>query len=121
MVNKTVKNQFWVCCVGALSLSCFANEQSTIGLVDPTQPLQGVTSTDSDTKNAGWSLQGIFIGERGRLAIIDGQVVRAGDDVGGATIESIGDNRVILDNDNESVELRVRNGFLTPSSPEEKR
>jgi MSHA biogenesis protein MshK len=56
---------------------------------------------------AGLRLQGIRSDGRGRLAVLNGQAVRVGQEVGGAVVTGIGRDSVTLSRDGRSSELKL--------------
>ncbi|HAJ57812.1 MAG TPA: hypothetical protein DCL35_08665 [Candidatus Omnitrophica bacterium] len=57
------------------------------------------------------SLEGIMYDPKGdSMAIINGELVRAGDVVGSALVSSIEPNKVVIIQDNEKIEIELRRG-----------
>ena len=86
----------------ALALSLPAGAQP---LADPTRPPPQARLTgaeDAPAATQGPQLQSILIGTRGReVAVIDGQTLRRGDKIHGATLVAISKNQVVLQHGRE--------------------
>jgi MSHA biogenesis protein MshK len=78
-------------------------------LPDPTRPYDYAATVEvqQGTAAADWRLTGIRIRGEDRTAIINGRVVRAGDDLDGAKVVEIGHGQVVLDQDRKRVVLRL--------------
>lgn len=79
-------------------------------LKDPTRPMNWHARSDVSVMAdadpvRGLKLQGIFSASGQRSAMINGQRVVVGDEVSGATVVRIENNRVTLSLDGESIEL----------------
>ena len=75
---------------------------------DPTQPVNYAAPAASDASSSQGTLRlsAVFMGDR-PYAVISGKAVRAGDELGGYRVESIGNGSVVLRNGGESVTLKL--------------
>ncbi len=70
---------------------------------DPTRPANYLTRTlisedlDLPEKVIDWKLTAIQISDRGRTAIVNGRILRAGDEIGNVTVLEITPKSVVLD------------------------
>lgn len=80
-------------------------------LADPMQPPVAPaaphTADDSEGPQAVWRLQGIRIDHRRRSALINGRSVVVGDDVDGAKVLQIEDDRVVIQRGEAPSTLRL--------------
>lgn len=82
---------------------------SAAGLPDPTRPYDFVATVEvqQGPGAADWRLTGIRIRGADRSAIINGHVVRPGDQLGGARVVDIGHSEVVLEESQKRVVLRL--------------
>ncbi|MEX2353012.1 MAG: general secretion pathway protein GspB [Gammaproteobacteria bacterium] len=81
-------------------------------LPDPTRPAQyqsAIVVQDLPTELHDWRVTAIRISAQDRSAIVNGRIVRTGDDIGPATVLEIQPVQVILDYDNTKVAVRLFN------------
>jgi len=77
-------------------------------LQDPMQPIVKVPAADGGrSARPGPQLTGVLISAKRRVAIIDGELYREGDAVGGLEIERIEANAVFLRRGNEAVAIHL--------------
>ena len=74
---------------------------------DPMRPPQARQATTPAAQQS-WDLSSVLIGERRRLAVINDQMVKVGDRVGGARVQRIEADRVILLRGEQSMTLTLR-------------
>ena len=96
--------------LGALGVSGYLHGEPGTDLIDPTRPKgwqAPVLSASADQMPAAMALklQGTFNLAGERSAVISGQRVVVGDEVSGARVLGIGNNKVILQVDGEEIEL----------------
>ena len=98
------KKTFFTCLLIFLSvLPAFAER-----LKDPTKPLQGAVNSESEALTSqGYRLQSIFISGENRRAIISNKKVAVGDVIGEFTVAKILRNKVLLQNETDSLELNL--------------
>ena len=63
---------------------------------------------DPNGNQSNFRLSGIMLSEEGPLAIINNEILKQGDSIGGATINSIGQNEVKLSYQGEELILKVK-------------
>jgi len=84
---------------------------SLAALPDPTRPFTYLSAIQVDREDGAgaiqWRLNGIRIGESKRSAILNGQVVKIGDSVAGATVTEINPAEVVLSRDHQRVVVRL--------------
>ena len=93
---------FLLCCLCVASV--FAGDSDNVEyLIDPTRPLfqsqtgQQVVNTNVEKREQAYQLSSILIRENSRLAVINARQVQVGDQVSGAEVISIENDRVTLD------------------------
>lgn len=77
---------------------------------DPMRPPQARQTTTPAVQQS-WDLSSVLISERRRLAVINDQMVKVGDRVGGARVQRIEADRVILLRGEQSMTLTLRAGL----------
>ncbi len=79
-----------------LMLMLFLNQPAWAELRDPTMPpnYTSATAVTQQVASAGYKLSAIFSGPAGRSAVINGQLVRMGEDVSGGTLLHIDSGHV---------------------------
>ena len=77
-------------------------------LLDPTRPPSPATSASNGKSAAvpSWRLESTLISDYRRVAVINGQKVREGNDVGGARVKVIRRNAVVLMADGREIVLK---------------
>jgi MSHA biogenesis protein MshK len=92
-------------CIGSFGWTTSANAQS---LADPTRPPRIFTQDIDTTETAsGPILQSVLISPGRRVAIISGQTVRVGEQVGTARVVKISDGEVVLRSGSDIQTLRL--------------
>lgn len=101
------------CLFSIIEIVCFANEYnypySPFSERDPLRPLvneNGQLLIEGKKQFKGFSLQGIMCSSEGRSAVINDELYKEGDVVGGYTIQKIDNYEVILEKDEEKVLLK---------------
>lgn len=83
-----------------LALACGASGPARAQLADPTRPppeAQLVAGAQAAPVRSGPQLQSVLNGNHGRqVAVIDGQALRVGDKINGATLVQVGKDQVVL-------------------------
>ena len=83
-----------------LALACAASGPARAQLADPTRPppeAQLVAGAQAAPVRSGPQLQSVLNGNHGRqVAVIDGQALRVGDKINGATLVQVGKDQVVL-------------------------
>ena len=83
-----------------LALVCGASGPARAQLADPTRPppdAQLVAGAQAAPVRSGPQLQSVLNGNHGRqVAVIDGQALRVGDKINGATLVKVGKDQVVL-------------------------
>lgn len=83
-----------------LALTCAASGPARAQLADPTRPppeAQLVAGAQAGPVRSGPQLQSVLNGNHGRqVAVIDGQALRVGDKINGATLVQVGKDQVVL-------------------------
>lgn len=83
-----------------LALTCGASGPARAQLADPTRPppeAQLVAGAQAAPVRSGPQLQSVLNGNHGRqVAVIDGQALRVGDKINGATLVQVGKDQVVL-------------------------
>lgn len=105
-----------LCCACVLASTGFAQEQKYSykfqGKRDPFVPLispAGYLLNLEPEDNNALNLEGIMYDPKGdSIAIINGELVRAGETIGDAVLTSIEPNKVTIIKDNEKVEIDLR-------------
>ena len=76
-------------------------------LPDPTRPANYFTRTiideDLPQQVTNWKLTAIQISDKGRTAIVNGRMVKAGDEIGNVTVLEITPKSVVLDYDGKQL------------------
>lgn len=94
-----------------IGLGDFAN-----AALDPTQPApSAATATTAGTAEATLVLQSIVRGGRYSQAVINGQSLRVGDELGGAKLRAIYPSSVVLERQGQQQVLRLVEPILKPS------
>lgn len=99
-----------------MALACIASiasADSTVGLQDPTRPSgwQAVVSDEDEVierDSLALRFQGVFSRGDDRTAMISGRHVGIGDEIAGARVIDIENNKVTLVRDGETIELASR-------------
>lgn len=78
---------------------------------DPMRPPQARQTTAATPQPPSWDLSSVLISERRRVAVINNQLVQVGDRVGGARVQRIEADRVILLRGEQSMTLTLRAGL----------
>lgn len=109
----------WVLCLlvlGTALLCAWAGQDAFVyddhGKRDPLWPLVSSTGNivnyDKEFQASDLKIEGIILGVNGQnLAIINGQVVKKGDQLGSLAVEEIGKNMVILKQGEQKFELKL--------------
>ncbi len=109
----------WVVCLLVLSTALFcawAGQDVFMyddhGKRDPLWPLVSSTGNiinyDKEFQASDLKIEGIMLGVNGQhLAIINGQIVKKGDQLGSLAVEKIGKNMVILTQGEQKFELKL--------------
>jgi hypothetical protein len=73
-------------------------------------PATATTAQETDTDNnvSEWVLSGIVHGEGSPMAVINGSVYMAGDEIGKVKVIEISEDTVVLEKDTEKIRLRVK-------------
>lgn len=95
---------------GVLGMTGRISSASQANLLDPTRPKDWRASVETQPQTEqqpvqALKLQGIFSVAGQRSAVISGQRVVVGDEVSGAEVLEIANNKVILQLDGETIEL----------------
>lgn len=94
-----------------LTMTATAHAQSE--LRDPTRPPTPAEieawfgNGPDDQTRAPFRLQSILLGPQRRIAIIDGERLRPGEQLGDAEVQLIEPGRVVLERDGEKIELTI--------------
>ena len=87
--------------IGILVLMVAVMAHADAGLPDPTRPADysrtRVIKQDSPKQRAEFSVNAIRISDLDRSAIVNGSMVRVGDEIGAATVKEINAAAVVLD------------------------
>jgi MSHA biogenesis protein MshK len=94
----------------ALGFACVAH-----AALDPTQPPAALSTDVSDADAAPLRLQSIVRGGRQSQAVINGQSLRVGDELGGAKVLAIYQHSVVLEHQGQQQVLRLAEPIMKPS------
>ena len=84
--------------------------------LDPTQPAaSAATAASAGTAETALVLQSIVRGGRQTQAVINGQVLHVGDELGGAKLQAIYSHSVVLERQGQQQVLRLVEPILKPS------
>lgn len=92
------------------SLPWAAEPLNAVKLSDPTRPLQETVPTQRVLPAL--KLNSVLISEQRRLAVINGQTVAEGEQVGGAKVLRISSDRVLLQRAGQPVEIRLHSSVI---------
>ena len=101
-------NMVMAAVVMACSLTCTALAAT---LPDPTRPYGYSQAVEVSYPQPGsrveWVLNGIRLRDQDRTAIVNGKIVREGDEIDNATVVEIGETEVVLAHDHRRIVVRL--------------
>lgn len=99
-----------------IAMALASSAYSDAVLQDPTRPL--VYSPSPGAAPSALTLQAVFLRDTGHQAVVNGRLVRVGDEVEGVRIKSIHRNKIFLVSDGKVRELELRPSILSTSETE---
>lgn len=96
---------------GFLAMSLLGTDASGEPLRDPTRPYKAVVAGVS--KPSGYLVNAIIVSAERRVAIVNGQRVGVGGDIGDAKVLEINSDHLVLQKDGKRITAALR----TPASP----